>query len=198
MSKHPAQIQLAGSVIRQITFAPSQSFRISMLRAPATDQERQVSTQYELHFSRVLCCRLNFQAEPWLEIRSYEAFASSVYLQEYVQRAGEAKQEPNEIASELRHFQFTLEEGSIDLISQDEPQVLIEEMRHVGQAKRADSPKLHFGLAKEVYEEGELTCDFCGRGQSDVFKIIQGPSTSICDGCVATCSRLIGDSKAME
>lgn len=40
-------------------------------------------------------------------------------------------------------------------------------------------------------EEGEQ-CSFCGKHKSEVKRLVAGPSASICDECIAECSRLLG------
>ncbi len=90
MSETSTPLQLAGSVIREIVFAPSRSFRVSVLQAPRSERERQVTNQYDLRFPSVFYCRFNFSAEPWLEIQSYDVLLSSDYLQQYVQEAGQS------------------------------------------------------------------------------------------------------------
>lgn len=199
MSEQSTPLQLARAVIREITFTPSRSFRISLLRAPQTDRERQVSTQYDLHFPNVLCCRLNFQAKPWLEIRSYDILLSSDYLEQYVRQTGEADRQSTEAPSKIHHFQFTLEEGYIDIISEHNPSVVAREMPHLGRStSQAETDNLQIEPAKGLHEESELTCAFCGKRQSEVAKIIKGSAANICDECVATCSRLITEQNDAE
>lgn len=38
-----------------------------------------------------------------------------------------------------------------------------------------------------------LRCSFCGKGQSDVIKLIAGPMVYICDECVALCNEIIAE-----
>jgi len=199
MSEQSTPLQLDGAVIREIIFAPSRSFRISVLRAPRTDRERQISTQYDLHFPSIICCRLNFQAKPWLEIRSYDVLLSSDYLDLYAQQAREADRQSTATASKIRHFQFILEEGNIDIISELDPGVLAQEMPHLGSvASQPEPSNFQIRPVKGLHKESELTCVFCGKGQSEVANIIKGPAANICDECVATCSRLITDQKDAE
>ena len=40
-------------------------------------------------------------------------------------------------------------------------------------------------------KEKQLFCSFCGKNQSEVKKLIAGPSVYICDECVALCLSLI-------
>ena len=38
-----------------------------------------------------------------------------------------------------------------------------------------------------------LTCSFCGKGAHEVAKLVAGPRVFICDGCVATASRIMSE-----
>ena len=40
-------------------------------------------------------------------------------------------------------------------------------------------------------EEKKLFCSFCGKNQSEVKKLIAGPSVYICDECVSLCNDII-------
>jgi len=40
---------------------------------------------------------------------------------------------------------------------------------------------------------GQLTCSFCGKAQSEVRKLIAGPSVYICDECIELCKDIIAD-----
>jgi ATP-dependent Clp protease ATP-binding subunit ClpX len=44
----------------------------------------------------------------------------------------------------------------------------------------------------------EHQCSFCGRGKSEVNKLIAGPECYICDECVATCQEIIAHERAEE
>jgi ATP-dependent Clp protease ATP-binding subunit ClpX len=39
-------------------------------------------------------------------------------------------------------------------------------------------------------------CSFCGKDQTEVFKMIAGPNVFICDECVELCSELVAAAKA--
>ena len=39
----------------------------------------------------------------------------------------------------------------------------------------------------------ELCCTFCGKEQQEVKRLVAGPVTYICDGCVDRCVEIIGD-----
>jgi hypothetical protein len=36
-----------------------------------------------------------------------------------------------------------------------------------------------------------LRCSFCGKDETEVLKLVAGPRVYICDGCVATASRIM-------
>ena len=38
-----------------------------------------------------------------------------------------------------------------------------------------------------------LRCSFCGKHESQVHRMIQGPGVRICDECVQLCVSLLGD-----
>jgi ATP-dependent Clp protease ATP-binding subunit ClpX len=38
----------------------------------------------------------------------------------------------------------------------------------------------------------ELSCTFCGKEQQEVKKLVPGPVTYICDGCIDLCAEVIG------
>ncbi|MBF0292077.1 MAG: ATP-dependent Clp protease ATP-binding subunit ClpX [Nitrospinae bacterium] len=43
----------------------------------------------------------------------------------------------------------------------------------------------------KMRQEGTLRCSFCGKGQSDVKKLIAGPTVYICDECIDLCNEII-------
>jgi ATP-dependent Clp protease ATP-binding subunit ClpX len=43
----------------------------------------------------------------------------------------------------------------------------------------------------EDVDDGILVCSFCMKGQSEVFRLIAGPSAFICEGCVSLCVQII-------
>jgi len=45
-------------------------------------------------------------------------------------------------------------------------------------------------------DRDQLRCSFCGRGQSQVKKVIAGPGVYICDVCVDLCNEVIADTLA--
>ena len=46
-------------------------------------------------------------------------------------------------------------------------------------------------LRAKLKKYGAVECSFCGKAQSDVAKLIAGPSCYICNECVALCATLI-------
>ena len=47
-------------------------------------------------------------------------------------------------------------------------------------------------------KEKQLFCSFCGKNQSEVKKLIAGPSVYICDECVALCNDIIKEDSSGE
>lgn len=50
----------------------------------------------------------------------------------------------------------------------------------------------------ETNETNEIRCSFCGKSQSEVDKIIQGPGVYICNECVDLCKEIIDEERAEE
>ena len=48
-------------------------------------------------------------------------------------------------------------------------------------------------LNRPVSEASGLRCSFCGKAQSEVRKLIAGPTVFICDECVDVCRDIIAD-----
>ncbi|BDR53120.1 ATP-dependent Clp protease ATP-binding subunit ClpX [Bombiscardovia nodaiensis] len=48
------------------------------------------------------------------------------------------------------------------------------------------------------YNEGLFRCDFCGKNEKQVRKLIKGPTSAICDECVALCVQILSQDKAEE
>ncbi len=48
-------------------------------------------------------------------------------------------------------------------------------------------------VRKENTKQGYMRCSFCGKGQSEVRKLIAGPSVYICDECVRICQDIIDE-----
>lgn len=40
-----------------------------------------------------------------------------------------------------------------------------------------------------------LYCSFCGKSQSEVVKLVAGPSVYICDGCISLCQEIVDEQK---
>jgi hypothetical protein len=126
-------LKLEPSFIREIIFTPSQSIRMSVIHAPESDSERQVSMQYSLHFQGVHSCSFKFDARPWLEIKTHKTLLSSQYLDQY-QEARQGQTSSSEDQSGLGHFQFILDEGQIDIIAEHFASAIDKEMPHHGSA----------------------------------------------------------------
>ena len=47
-------------------------------------------------------------------------------------------------------------------------------------------------------KEKQLFCSFCGKNQSEVKKLIAGPSVYICDECVSLCNDIIKEDTSEE
>jgi ATP-dependent Clp protease ATP-binding subunit ClpX len=48
------------------------------------------------------------------------------------------------------------------------------------------------------YNEGLFRCDFCGKTENQVRKLIKGPSSAICDECVSLCVQILASDKAND
>ena len=48
-------------------------------------------------------------------------------------------------------------------------------------------------MAKKNNSSGMIICSFCGKSQSEVKKLVQGPGVYICDECINTCVEIIKD-----
>ena len=44
---------------------------------------------------------------------------------------------------------------------------------------------------KSKYNSGSLHCNFCGKSQKEVKKLIAGPGCYICDECIELCNNII-------
>lgn len=45
-------------------------------------------------------------------------------------------------------------------------------------------------------DQKEIRCSFCGKAQSEIFRLISGPGVCICDECVNLCNIILADEKA--
>ena len=41
--------------------------------------------------------------------------------------------------------------------------------------------------------ENQICCSFCGKGQDEVNRLIEGPGVYICDNCIEFCNSLLFD-----
>jgi ClpX C4-type zinc finger protein len=53
--------------------------------------------------------------------------------------------------------------------------------------------RLHWRRAKDKTLHPLLHCSFCGKNQTQVRRLIAGPSVFICDECVALCNNIIAE-----
>ena len=53
-------------------------------------------------------------------------------------------------------------------------------------------------MTEKENKEKQLFCSFCGKNQSEVKKLIAGPSVYICDECVALCNDIIKEDTSEE
>ena len=53
-------------------------------------------------------------------------------------------------------------------------------------------------LTKPKKDKDTLYCNFCGRSQFEVQKLIAGPAVFICDECVVLCLAIIGEDPAVS
>lgn len=125
------ELKIDGAVIREIVFVPSRSVRMSVLRAPETESERQVTTQHSLDFQGIHCCTFKFDANPWLEIESHYTLSSSDYLEQRLQFLS-SKVQSSDTQPEIFHFQIILDEGQIDILAERFTSSVEEEMPHLG------------------------------------------------------------------
>ena len=42
----------------------------------------------------------------------------------------------------------------------------------------------------------DLRCSFCGKGEADVWKLVAGPATFICDRCVGVCADILKEERS--
>ena len=133
MSQKFEDIKVDGAFIREITLVPSKSIRMTLLRAPQSESEEQVTVLSELQFHEVRSCRANFQAEPWLEIKSHDSPAESHYLAHYLAREREtADAEVSQSSSTWRVLRIICDEGEIAVIAETFTISVLEEMPHLG------------------------------------------------------------------
>ena len=46
-------------------------------------------------------------------------------------------------------------------------------------------------MVQNRFGQATLNCNFCGKGQKEVKKLIAGPSCYICDECIELCNDII-------
>jgi ClpX C4-type zinc finger protein len=173
------ELKLAGSFIRDIEFIPSRTVRIEIRTAPQSG-ENPVSILYELVFDQVHSFRPNFDADPWLEIKSHRM--------RWPYRSRERK----EIDAECGHFEFIFDEGTIDIIAEKFTGSALDEIPFLGPGDLANHSVMSHEPTFPANEESmEMKCGFCGRERAEVMKIIMGSEANICSDCVKICVGLI-------
>ena len=175
MSENFAGLDINGSFVREMRLGPKM-VRMTLLRAPQSENETQVTRQYNLQFDGVLGFRSNLDAHPWLEIRSHDLLSHSEYLREV---SGHTSRTASSINSQLHHFQIVFDEGEINIIADHFKSSITDAIPHAGSS------------VSQVASSSELACAFCGKQRSEVAKIITGPNVNICDECVRICYGLI-------
>ena len=62
-------------------------------------------------------------------------------------------------------------------------------------SRRTYNPEKDSSLLEvtQVIKLRGLRCSFCGKGETEVLKLVAGPRVYICDGCVAIASRMMND-----
>ena len=124
-------LQIDGSVIRAVSFIPARSLEFSVLRAPQSDTEKQITIQYALRFEQIRSCRFSFRADPWAEIKSHAVVTASEYLADY-EKSQNSRSKLWARDAKLTHFQLVFDEGQIDIIAEEFRSTIEEEMPHVG------------------------------------------------------------------
>ncbi len=51
---------------------------------------------------------------------------------------------------------------------------------------------------KAPRRSGKLVCNFCGRTEDDVSRMIMGPGVNICNKCISTCQLILSESDVPE
>ena len=127
-------LQIDGAVIRAVSFIPARSLELSVLRAPQSDAEKQITIQYALRFDQIRSCRFNFLAEPWAEIKSHDVLTASEYLAEY-EKSKNSRSELWARDAKVTHFQLVFDEGQIDIIAEQFRSTIEQEMPHAGRSE---------------------------------------------------------------
>lgn len=128
MSENFAGLDINGSFVREMRLGPKM-VRLTLLRAPQSESETQVTRQYHLQFDGVLGFRSNLDAHPWLEIRSHDLISHSEYLREV---SGHTSRTASSINSQLHHFQIVFDEGEINIIADHVKSSITDEIPHAG------------------------------------------------------------------
>jgi len=51
-------------------------------------------------------------------------------------------------------------------------------------------------MTSKIEELPASSCNFCGKGKGDVYKIVVANSVGICDECIALCNKVLTDEKS--
>jgi hypothetical protein len=119
--------QIDGAFIRDLALVPSNNVRMSLIRAPKDESERQVSVLSELQFHEIQSFHCNFDANPWLEIESHATVSQSEYLSRYL-----GNQQGGASVPEMRHFQIICDEGEMNILAPRFTLLVVEEIPHRG------------------------------------------------------------------
>jgi len=120
-------VQIDGAFIRELVLTTSKNLRMSLLRAPHEESERQVSVLSELQFHEIQSVHCNFDANPWLEIKSHATMSQSEYRKRYL-----ADERGRASGADVRHFQMICDEGEINILAPRFTIVVVEEIPHRG------------------------------------------------------------------
>lgn len=188
MSQNFAGLDINGSFVREMRLGPKM-VRMTLLRAPESESETQVTRQYDLQFDGVVGFRSNLDADPWLEIRSHDLLSHSEYLREV---SGHTSRTASSINSQPHHFQIVFDEGEINIIADHFKSSITDEIPHAGSSvSQVNQNHLQNQSKDDFAPSSELACAFCGKQQPEVAKINTGPNVNICDECVRICYGLI-------
>ena len=80
-------------------------------------------------------------------------------------------------------------EQTFNALSIDEQDVLVEKQQHMAQALGWINV-----ISKKVRHVYERNCSFCGKSDTEVAKLIAGPSTFICNECISLCGDILAAS----
>jgi hypothetical protein len=126
MPENFEDIQIDGAFVRELVLTTSNNLRMSLLRAPHEKSEKQFSVLSELQFHEIQSVHCNFDAHPWLEIKSHATVPQSDYRKRYLANQHGAS------GADVRHFQIICDEGEINILAPRFTIVVVEEIPHRG------------------------------------------------------------------